>query len=147
MQNAMLRTELDDAKTNRTQQQAAANQKQPVLEALTAEDAQRFTLVPAQTKPQPQAQVIYQDRSGHLVLLGTRFEPLPAGKAYQLWLLPTGNAEPLPAGTFRPDGNGNVTLVLPTISAGTSAKGFALTVENERGSAQPTLPFRMMALH
>ena len=146
MQNAMLRTELDDAKTNRTQQQAAQNQNQLVLDALTATDAKRFTLVPAQTRPQPQAQVVYQARSGGLVLLGTHLEPVPAGKTYQLWLLPAGTAEPLPAGTFRPDANGNATLLLPTISAGTSVKGFAVTVEDDGGSPQPTLPFRLMGL-
>ena len=45
---------------------------------------------------------------------------------------------PIPAGTFRPDTFGNASVVMPALPAGTSAKGFAVTIENEGGSPTPT---------
>jgi len=69
--------------------------------------------------------------------------PLPPKKTYELWLIPA-NGAPVPAGIFKPDVHGNASVVNPPLPAGAEAKAFAITVENEAGSAAPTMPIVMM---
>jgi len=110
---------------------------------LTSTDALRVTLVAAQAPAQPQGRAIYvRDRSS-LVFLASNMPPLPAQKAYELWLIPT-NGAPIPAGVFKPDARGSATVVEPPLPAGVEAKAFAITVEPEQGSATPTMPIVMM---
>jgi len=68
---------------------------------------------------------------------------LPPQKAYELWLIPVQGA-PIPAGVFKPDARGSATVVNPPLPAGTEAKAFAITVENEAGSSAPTSAILMM---
>jgi hypothetical protein len=114
-----------------------------VVSTLTATDAMRVTLVAAKTPPQPQGKAIYvRDRSS-LIFLASNMPKLPSQKAYELWLLPA-QGNPIPAGVFTPDARGSATVINPPLPAGTEAKGFAITVEPEAGSATPTPPIVMM---
>ncbi|MBZ5680845.1 MAG: anti-sigma factor [Acidobacteriia bacterium] len=45
---------------------------------------------------------------------------------------------------FKPDARGSATVINPPLPAGTEAKAFAITVENEAGSSTPTMPIVMM---
>jgi anti-sigma-K factor RskA len=69
--------------------------------------------------------------------------PLPAEKAYELWLIPTQGA-PIPAGVFKPDAHGGAMVINPPLPAGVEAKTFAITIEPEKGSATPTKPIVMV---
>lgn len=111
-----------------------------LIHALTAPDAQHVSLVAAGAKVQPEAKAVYSSRDHSLVLLADHLNPLPAHKIYELWLLPANGSHPLPAGTFKPDERGSAALVLSQFGDGVAAKGFAVTVENEPGSAAPTMP-------
>jgi len=111
----------------------------PIIEP----EAQRVTLVSAKGPPQPQGKAFYLRKRGSLVFLANNMPVLPAQKAYELWLIPTSGA-PIPAGVFRPDARGSASVVNPPLPAGTEAKAFAITVENEAGSATPTMPIVMM---
>ena len=111
-----------------------------LVDTLTASDAQHFTLVAAGAKPQPEARAVYSAKEHSLVLLAGNLNPLPAHKTYELWLLPTNGAQPIPSGTFEPDARGSATLILSEFAGGIAAKGFAVTIENEPGSATPTMP-------
>src|SRR5229473_4996496 len=125
------------------QQQAQLERAREVVATLTSTDALRVTLVAAQAPPQPQGKAIYvRDRSS-LVFLASNMPPLPAQKAYELWLIPT-NGGPIPAGVFKPDARGSATVLDPPLPAGVEAKAFAITVEPEQGSATPTMPLVMM---
>lgn len=119
---------------------AATQEARNLVSMLSASDAQRITLVAAGTKPQPEAKAVYSLRQRSLVLLASNLNPLPARKTYELWLLPTNGTSPVPVGTFKPDSRGSATLVLSQFTNAVGAKGFAVTVENEPGSATPTLP-------
>jgi len=60
----------------------------------------------------------------------------PAGKVYELWLIPNG-AKPIAAGVFSPDADGSKVLVLPRDLGGISV--MAVTVEQgPAGATQPT---------
>jgi len=103
----------------------------------------RVTLVAAKTPPQPQGKAIYVRDRASLIFLASNLQALPAQKAYELWLIPTSGA-PIPAGVFKPDAHGSATVINPPLPPGVQAKGFAITVEPESGSAAPTLPIVMI---
>ncbi len=145
-QNALIRRELDQARFAAAQQQATIEQARQVVETMSAQNAQRVTLVASQTKPQPQAQTVYQRDKGRLVLMASNMEQIPKDKTYELWILPANGGAPIPAGTFQPDARGNASLMLPQIPTGVEAKGFAVTVENAGGSATPTMPIKMLGM-
>jgi anti-sigma-K factor RskA len=111
----------------------------PIIEP----EAQRVTLVAAKTPPQPQGKAFYLKNRNSLVFLANNMPALPPKKAYELWLIPTSGAA-IPAGVFKPDSHGNATVVNPPLPAGTEAKAFAITVENEAGSPVATSPVLMI---
>jgi anti-sigma-K factor RskA len=143
LQNSDLQRRIAGLQDQSTQQLAELQRAREVVSTLTATDAMRVTLVAAKTPPQPQGKAIYvRDRSS-LIFLASNLLPLPAQKAYELWLIPTSGA-PIPAGVFKPDAHGSAVVVNPPLPPGVQAKAFAITVEPEGGSAAPTLPIVMV---
>jgi len=91
----------------------------------------------------PAGKAIYsRDRSG-LVFVASNLQPVPAQKAYELWLIPVKGA-PIPAGMFKPDSHGMAMVMNPPLPSGVEAKAFAITIEPEQGSSAPTAPIVMM---
>jgi anti-sigma-K factor RskA len=81
---------------------------------------------------------------GTLRLEAHGFQPAPSGKIYQAWYIRPG-AKPTPAPTFKPDANGDASVVLPV----GAEKGLtvAVTVEPEGGSQAPTTkPFLVASI-
>ena len=68
------------------------------------------------------------------------FNVLPSKKAYELWLVPTSGAPPIPIGVFKPDSQGSAPVLMPPLPKDLQAKAFAITVEPETGSTSPTMP-------
>jgi hypothetical protein len=118
---------------------AAARQ---VLDTMTDNSAMRVTLTPTgQTAPVPQGRATYVASKGTLIFLASNLGPLQPAKTYELWLIPTAaGADPIPAGTFRPDERGNASVIMPPLPKGVEAKAFGVTVEDEGGATKPTLP-------
>lgn len=95
----------------------------------------------AKEPPKPEAHAAYSPQRGSLVLIATHLQPLQTYKTYELWLLPAEEGlAPVPAGLFKPDDQGNASLVMPDMPKGVRAKGFGVTIEDEGGAKQPTLP-------
>jgi hypothetical protein len=84
--------------------------------------------------------VIYVAGTGSLLLLADHLPALDAEKIYELWMIPVDGRDPIPAGTFRPDDQGNGTVVLPPLPRAVAAKAFGVTVEDGTGSQTPTMP-------
>jgi hypothetical protein len=117
---------------------AAARQ---VLDTMTDSSAMRVTLTKGQTAPLPTGRVTYVENKGTLIFLASNLEPLQPAKTYELWLIPAAEGQnPIPAGTFRPDGRGNASVIMPPLPKGVAAKAFGVTVEDEGGASTPTLP-------
>lgn len=118
---------------------AAARQ---VLDAMTDGSAMRVTLMPTGTAaPPPTGRATYIASKGALIFLASNLEPLQPTKTYELWLIPAAAGQnPIPAGTFRPDAHGNASVIMPPMPKGVEAKAFGVTVEDEGGSATPTMP-------
>jgi hypothetical protein len=128
---------LDDA----TKQSAHA---QDALATLTAASAMQVALHSTSDlkpgTPAVTALAAYLADKGALVFIATHMDPAPAGKVYELWLLPADGRSSMPAGTFKPDAQGSASVVMPQLPKGVPAKGFGVTIENEGGSDTPTLP-------
>lgn len=134
---ATQQAKLDDA----TKQSAHA---QDALATLTAANAMQVALrSTADVKPgTPSALAVaaYLADKGALVFVASHMDPAPAGKTYELWLMPADGSNPMPAGMFKPDTQGRASVVMPQLPKGVAAKGFGVTLENDGGSSTPTLP-------
>lgn len=140
VQNYALNVQLQDESNMVRNLAGQASRAQQVLEVLTAPAAQRVTLTESKAAPAPSARATYLPERGGLILLATNLKPLPADKAYELWVIPANGKAPVPAGVFRPDAQGTATLVLPRVPSGIPAKAFGVTIENAGGADLPTSP-------
>jgi len=138
--NSALNDALDDQVKLSANLAARASHAQQVLEVLNAPDAQRVTLTTSKAPAAPTAHTVYLAERGALVMEASNLKPVPAGKAYELWVLPANGSAPVAAGTFTPDTRGFASVVLPSLKSGIMAKGFGVTVENAEGSPVPTSP-------
>jgi hypothetical protein len=84
----------------------------------------------------PKGKVFVNPSSG-VVLMATNLPPAPAGKAYEMWVIPKGK-NPTPAGMFQsqPDGSAEHVQTGPIDIATLGA--VAVTLEDAGGAAQPT---------
>jgi len=142
-----VRRELRQAREQNRQMRerlAKAQHAEEVLAMWDDPNAMRVKLVATPKTPPPALiQTIYQPEKGHILMVASNLAPLPPNKAYELWLLPANGGAPMPAGTFKPDANGNGMMMHPMETAGIGAKGFAVTIEQEGGSQTPTPPIVM----
>ena len=142
-ENTSLRQEASTWRAVVSQQTLEFEKVQRIASAITDPEVEHFTLVAVKTPPQPQGKAFYLRNRSNLVFVANNMPPLPPQKAYELWLIPAQGA-PVPAGVFKPDARGSATVVNPPLPAGTEAKAFAITVENESGATTPTMPIVMM---
>jgi len=89
--------------------------------------------------PQPPRGRVFLDRTRGVLLLASNLPPAPAGKTYEMWVIPKGG-KPVPAGLFQsaPDGTALHLLPGPVNVAGTAA--VAVTLEVAAGATVPNLP-------
>jgi len=124
---------------------ADAAKAQAILDALTDPNAMRVTLnTTPSAKPIPQGRATYVPDKGTLIFTANNLEPLPIAKVYELWIIPADGTAPVPAGTFRPDGRGYASVVMPLIPKGVQAKAFGVTMETEGGATTPTMPILLV---
>jgi hypothetical protein len=83
------------------------------------------------------ARVIWHRSAGGQLFVAN-LPPAPPGKAYELWTI--GEGPPQPAGVFRVDTEGRATHRVEPVAGGRPLKGFAVTLEPERGVRAPTGP-------
>jgi hypothetical protein len=104
-------------------------------------NAQQVTLreKPPLTKV-PEGHTLYSPTSGELVFTASNLPLPPAGKVYELWIIPATGGAAIPAGVFTPDLQGNAAVVFPEIPAHVQAQAFGVTVEEAEGASTPTLP-------
>ncbi len=91
----------------------------------------------------PEGHALYAATTGRLVFTASNLPSPPAGKAYELWLLPANGSAPIPAGVFRPDLLGNAAVIFPELPKNVLAGGFGVTVEEAGGATKPTPPIML----
>jgi anti-sigma-K factor RskA len=144
IENGRLYRRLAELEAGRRETQAAVARLRKVAELLTAPDTVKVTLVAGAARPVPQGKVFYHPQRG-LLFYAANLPALPPGKTYQLWLVPT-QGNPLSAGIFQADAQGNGEVVLPQLPTGVAAKAFAVTIEPAGGVPQPTGPKVLVGL-
>lgn len=158
-QREQIESSMADQQARLDQTTTQATHAQDALATLTAANAMQVALhapaaapgaKPVAAKPgapaaaaSPEALAAYLADKGALVFVAVHLEPAPAGKTYELWLIPADGRNPIPAGMFRPDAQGAASIVMPQLPKGVPAKGFGVTVENDGGSDTPTMPLAM----
>ncbi len=91
----------------------------------------------------PQGKVFVNPNRG-VLLLASNLPPAPAGKLYEMWVIPAGGS-PVPAGLFQTESNGTgVHLQKGPVNIGSTA-AVAVTLEAEGGAAQPTSQILILA--
>jgi anti-sigma-K factor RskA len=125
-------------------ERVSGDEARRIADIMHASDAMPYEILPVSMKTKmPAGKAIYsRDRSG-LVFVASNLQPVPAQKAYELWLIPMKGA-PIPAGMFKPDNHGMAMVMNPPLPAGVEAKAFAITIEPEQGSSAPTTNIIMM---
>jgi hypothetical protein len=143
-QNTKLKSNLAALEGLSEQQRVELQRARHIVDILTAQDAKRVDVIPVGLKaPPPEGKAIYSRQNSGLIFVASNLLPLPAQKAYELWIIPTQGA-PIPAGVFKPDGHGGAMVINPPIPTGVEAKAFAITIEPEQGSTTPTMPIVMV---
>ncbi len=107
-----------------------------------APDSAEIALLEQPGGPPGQARVVYNARMGMGIYSG-QIAPAPAGKTYQLWLVPASGA-PVSAGLV--DANQQNGAVVMRLAPGVAAKAFAVTLEPLGGMPQPTGPKVLVGL-
>ncbi len=131
---AQARTQLAEARTKMEQQASELGQLRPVLAFLNQPDTKLVNFGAGAPAP-PKGSILVNPRDG-VLLMATNLPVLPAGRIYQMWLIPKGGA-PQSAGLFRALANGTALHARPgAVAADTTA--VAVSVEPEAGSTAPT---------
>lgn len=136
-ENRQLGQELAALHSTVFQEQQQLDEARQAAELLAASDTITILLVQQPGMPAGSAHVSYNPKTG-LLLYDGALAPAPAGKSYQLWLVPV-DGKPISAGVFNP------ALGLPDhwmvgLPAGTAPKAFAVSMEPSGGMPQPTGP-------
>jgi len=93
-------------------------------------------LVFGEGAPKPRGRVFVNPKQG-VLLLASDLTPAPAGKIYEMWIIPKGG-KPLPAGLFQSQSDGSAMYLRKgTVDVATTG-AIAVTLEPEAGSQAPT---------
>jgi len=105
-------------------------------EVLFAPDMQRVDLAGQPVAPASTARAFVSRHSG-LAFAANQLPALPAGKVYQLWVIPQGQS-PVNAGLLAPDASGHASLFFEMPADMPPAAVIAVTVEPAGGVPAPT---------
>ena len=87
--------------------------------------------------PKPPRGKVFVSPSQGVLLMASNLPPAPAGKRYEMWVIPKGR-NPVPAGLFQSDADGNAVHIQRGALDVRNTGAVAVTLEDERGAAQPT---------
>lgn len=79
---------------------------------------------------------VYVNPASGVLLMASNLPPAPAGKAYEMWVIPKG-AKPVPAGMFQSEADGTAMHIQPG-PVDMNGMTIAVTLEDQAGAAQPT---------
>lgn len=80
-----------------------------------------------------------------VLLIASNLPKAPAGKTYEMWVVPKGGKAPVPAGTFQSDASGNAMHIQRGAVDLNDTAAVAVTMENEGGATRPTPPILIVA--
>jgi Anti-sigma-K factor rskA len=127
------------AEVARLQSQAAAQTRElarlnDAMAILNQPDAKQVVFGGA--APQPPRGRVFLDPHRGVLLIASNLPPAPAGKVYEMWVIPKATGKPVPAGLFQSAADGTAFNLQPGPVDVTST--VAVTLEPEAGVPQPT---------
>ena len=96
------------------------------------------------TQPQPPKGRVFVNPSTGVLLIASNLPPAPAGKTYEMWMIPKGG-QPVRAGEFQSQRDGTAIHTHTGALDMNATSAVAVTMENEGGADQPTTPILAMA--
>ena len=88
-------------------------------------------------QPQPPKGKVFVNPGQGVLLTATNLPPAPAGKTYEMWVIPKGG-RPAPAGLFQSGTDGTAMHIQRGAVDPATIGAVAVTLENEGGADQPT---------
>ncbi len=122
-QRELARAAVNSQTVQMAQMAADAAASRQLMETLTDSSAMRVTMRKQDAKPASQGRVTYVPEQGALVMIASNLDPLEQYKVYELWVIPADGRDPVAAGSFKPDAQGNANVILPDLPKGIDAKG------------------------
>ena len=132
--NQAQRTELARLRAQETSQTAELARLNEAIAILNQPDAKQVVFGGA--TPQPPRGRVFLDPHRGVLLIASHLPPAPAGKTYEMWVIPKATGKPIPAGLFQSAADGTAI----SVQAGPVdvSSIVAVTVEPAGGVAQPT---------
>jgi len=142
-QNAHLDKQLAALRDSAAKQQVQIDEVGHVVALIGSTDTVTVNLAAQPGMPKGAAHVMYNMKMKMLMYDG-QLEAAPAGKSYQLWVVPM-NGNPVSAGVFNPT-QGQTDHWMMNMPEGIVPKAFAVTLEPSGGMPQPTGPKVLIGL-
>ena len=125
--------ELARMRTQMRQQALDLTRMNEAFAIVNGADTTVTTFGEGQSRP-PKGKVFVSPSNG-VLLIASNLPPAPAGKAYEMWVIKGGKAQP--AGMFQADRDGTA-IHIQRGAVPADANLVAVTLEDERGADQPT---------
>jgi hypothetical protein len=109
------------------------------LTFLNSPDAKKMVLAGTTAAQTARATFMYDEKSRHAMLMIDGLPATPAGKSYEVWFIPKGQA-PMPGRTFTVPSDGRALVADQIPMAAGSVMAVAITLEPTGGSTSPTMP-------
>ena len=135
MENTRRGDELASARTQLRQSSGELTRVQGALDFLNEPSTKQVVFGTAQAQP-PRGRIFVNAQRG-VLLIASNLPAPPAGKTYEMWLVPK-NGAPVPAGLFQSDSQGKAVYLRKEPFDVGAMKAVAVTLEPEAGSSAPT---------
>lgn len=131
-----LEAELASLETENGVLQRELQAREEILALLTTPAAETITIAGTEHQPGARGRLVMDPNMQSAVFVASGLKPLDEGRVYQLWLIH--GAQPMAAGTFHADNEGQGTLVVPAGAAALPFDTIGVSIEPAGGSEQPT---------
>jgi len=135
-------SELEKAKAQLAAAQIESAQKDELLQLLSSQDVRLVELKGLEAAPAAKAKLFWNPGARSGILLTNGLPKTPTDKAYELWGI--AGTEPIPAGVFRVDDQGQARFRMPVLGQGKNFDKFAVTLEPAAGVEKPSGPMVLL---
>jgi anti-sigma-K factor RskA len=135
-------SELEKAKAQLAAAQIESSQKDELLQFLSSQDVRLIELKGLEAAPAATAKLFWNPGARSGILLTNGLPKTPTDKAYELWGI--AGTEPVPAGVFRVDDQGQARFRMPVLGQGKNFDKFAVTLEPAAGVEKPSGPMVLL---
>ena len=136
---AQLSQTLNTQKDELAREREMSAHRLEALLMLNSPEAKKMALAGTQTAQNARAMFVYDQKSGHGMLMTEGLPTAPADMAYEVWFIPKGHS-PMPGKTFTVDAAGHAMISDQVPMAARENAIIAVTLEPKGGSPSPTMP-------